>query len=98
MLHSLPALLDELEQRLIKGADPVPLLGTLRWPEVINWPTSREEAAQLKRRLQRISALLNGLQAPLRATLMGLSAGGPYVAKGGVALPPTFSLRLHESI
>lgn len=27
MLHSLPALLDDLERRLIAGEDPLPLLG-----------------------------------------------------------------------
>jgi hypothetical protein len=98
MLHSLPALLNDLEQRLMAGEDPLPLLGSIRWPEVIDWPTNHDEAARLKGRLRSITALLNGLQAPLRATLMGLSQGAPYVAKGGVALPPTLSFRLHHSV
>ena len=98
MLHTLPALLNDLEQRLMLSEDPLPLLASIRWPEVIDWPTSREEAARLKLRLQSITALINGLQAPLRATLMGFNQGAPYVAKGGIALPSTLSFRLHESV
>lgn len=98
MLHSLPALLNDLEQRLMAGEDPLPLLAAIRWPEVIDWPASREDAARLKGRLRGIQALLNGLQAPLRATLMGLNQGAPYVAKGGVSLPPTLSFRLPQSV
>jgi hypothetical protein len=98
MLHSLPALLDELEQRLIQGVDPQPLLSSLRWPEVINWPTSREEAARIKDRLAAIQALLNGLQAPLRATLSGLTEGSPYVGRGGSVLPRSLSVRVHQSV
>ena len=98
MLHSLPALLNELEQRLMAGEDPLPLLASIRWPEVVEWPTSREEASRLKLRLRTITSLLNGLQAPLRATLMGLNQGAPYAAKGGMALPSTLSIRLHQSV
>ena len=98
MLHTLPALLDELEQRLMSSEDPLPLLASIRWPEVIDWPSNREQAATLKARLRSITALINGLQAPLRATLMGLNQGAPYVAKGGIALPSTLSFRLHESV
>lgn len=98
MLHSLPALLNDLEQRLMAGEDPLPLLASIRWPEVMDWPTSREEATRLKQRLRGITSLLNGLQAPLRATLMGLNQGAPYVAKGGIALPTTLSLRMPQSV
>ena len=98
MLHSLPALLDDLEQRLMAGEDPLPLLASIRWPEVINWPSTREQADRLKTRLRAITSLLNGLQAPLRATLMGLNQGAPYVAKGGVSLPSTLAFHLHQSV
>ena len=98
MLHSLPALLNDLEQHLVKGEDPTGLLGSIRWPEVIDWPTNHQEAARLKAKLRTITTLINGLQAPLRATLMGLNRNSPYVAKGGISLPSTLSLRLHESV
>ena len=98
MLHSLPALLNDLEQHLVKGEDPMPLVASIRWPEVIDWPTNLQEATRLKARLRTLTALLNGLQAPLRATLMGLNQGAPYVAKGGMAIPSSLSLRLHESV
>jgi len=48
MLHSLPALLDELERRLMAGEDPMPLLGSVRWSEVIDWPRNWHEAARLQ--------------------------------------------------
>jgi len=98
MLHSLPALLNELEQRLVQGEDPMPLIASIRWPEVIDWPGNRQEADRLRSRLTTITTLINGLQAPLRATLMGLNQSGPYVARGGMALPGTLSLRLHASV
>jgi hypothetical protein len=98
MLHSLPALLNDLEQHLVKGEDPQALLASIRWPEVIDWPSNHQEAARLKAKLRTITTLINGLQAPLRATLMGLNKSGPYVARGGLALPTTLSFRLHESV
>ena len=82
MLHSLPALLDELEQKLKAGENPLPLLESVRWPEVIDWPRGRTEAARLQQRLEGLSVLLNGLHAPLRATLMRLDPGATYAAKG----------------
>lgn len=98
MLHSLPALLEDLEQRLVRGEDPMPLVAAIRWPEVIDWPTTHAEAHRLKARLRTLTTLINGLQAPLRATLMGLNQSAPYVARGGVALPATVSFRLHQSV
>lgn len=98
MLHSLPALLDELERRLMAGEDPMPLLGSVRWSEVIDWPRNRQEALRLRSRLGSISALINGLQAPLQATLLGLQQNAAYKAKGSMALPSTISLRIQDCV
>ncbi len=98
MLHSLPALLDELERRLMQGDDPMPLLGSVRWSDVIDWPRSSQEALNLRGRLKSISVLINGLQAPLRATLLGLHQNAAYKAKGGMELPPVISLRIQGSV
>ena len=98
MLHSLPALLDELERRLMTGEDPMPLLGSVRWSEVIDWPRNRQDAIRLRGRLGVISALINGLQAPLQATLLGLHQNAAYKAKGGVELPSTISMRIHDCV
>lgn len=98
MLHSLPALLDELERRLIAGEDPVPLLGSVRWSEVIDWPRNHRDALTLRNRLNGISALLNGLQAPLQATLTGLHQSAAYKAKGGMEIPSTLSFRIQDCV
>lgn len=98
MLHSMPALLDELERRLVAGEDPMPLLGSVRWSEVIDWPRNRQEAARLKARLGSISALIHGLQAPLQATLLGLHQNAAYKAKGGMEIPSTVSMRLQDCV
>lgn len=98
MLHSLPLLLDELEHRLMAGEDPLPLLASVKWPEVVNWPESREEALSLRRRLGRIRALIQGLQAPLQATLMGLNQNASYHARGAMPLPGNLSLGFEGSI
>jgi hypothetical protein len=82
MLHSLPALLDELEQKLLAGENPLALLESIRWPEVIDWPRTPDEAARLGRRLDRVGFLLKGLHAPVRATLMRLDPGATYAPKG----------------
>jgi len=93
MLHSLPALLDDLEQKLMAAQDPLPLLGGIRWQEVIDWPKTREEAAWLKGKLDAIQFLINGLHAPLRATLQRLNPGATYAPRGGPSLPPSISYR-----
>jgi len=98
MLHSLPALLAELEHKLMAAEDPLPLLNSIRWPEVIDWPRNLEDASRLKGRLDSIRFLISGLQAPLRATLMRLNQGSTYAAKGGPNLPPTISLRFGRSV
>jgi len=90
------AVLEEMERRLIAGHDPLPLLATIRWPDLIDWPRTLEEAKGLKRRLADIGHLIRGLQAPLRATLMGLNQDASYEAKGMPA-PKTLSVRFHES-
>ncbi len=98
MLHSLPALLDELERRLIAGEDPMPLLGSVRWSEVIDWPRNGQDAQKLRGRLSSISALINGLQAPLQATLLGLHQNAAYKAKGGMEMPSTLSFRIQDCV
>jgi len=98
MLHSLPALLDELEQRLVRGEDPVPLLGSFRWQELIDWPKSREEALAMKRRLQSLQTLISGLNAPIQATLAAFSPNLSYQPAGGVPTPRTVSSRLYANV
>lgn len=95
MLHAVPELLDALEARLLAGEDPGPLLSRIRWSELVGWPTDLTGAKALKRRLSSIQTLVAGLQAPLRATLMGLSASPGY-GRDGIA-PDASSLapRLH---
>ena len=78
--------------------DPMPLLNSVRWSEVIDWPRNREDALQLRRRLSVISALINGLQAPLQATLLGLHQNAAYRAKGGMEMPSTISLRIQDCV
>lgn len=97
MLHSLPALLDDLEGKIMAGENPLPLLSSLRWPEVIDWPRSREEAARLQQRLANLGMLVNGLQAPLRATLMRMDPGATYAAKG-YQMPTTVSQRFGSCV
>ncbi len=94
MLHSLPALLDDLEHKLMAAEDPMPLLASIQWPEVIDWPKTREEAGWLKTKLDAIQFLINGLHAPLRATLQRLNPGATYAPKGGPYLPPSISFRV----
>jgi len=98
MVHSLPALLDDLERRLVKGEDPLPLLGSVRWRDLTGWPKDAGEAQQLKQRLSSLHALINGLQAPLQATLLALSESPGYSAGGLVAVPAPISLRFSEHI
>jgi hypothetical protein len=98
MLHSLPALLDELEHKLKAGENPLPLLADIRWPEVIDWPRTRAEAARLQLRLQGLGVLLDGLHAPLRATLMRLDPGATYAPKGGYRAPTTVSQRFGSCV
>lgn len=82
MLHALPALLDELEERLVQGEDPLPLLASVRWSELVGWPKNPDDARLMKSRLEGIKALIQGLQAPLRATLMALREEPTYSLKG----------------
>jgi hypothetical protein len=98
MLHSLPALLNELEHKIMAAEDPVPLLNSVRWAEVIDWPRTPEDAARLKRKLEGIKFLIQGLQAPLRATLMRMNEGACYAKQGGPNLPPSISLRFQRSV
>jgi hypothetical protein len=97
MLHSLPALLDELEDQLIKGEDPLPLLASVRWQEIIGWPTSRQEAIRLQARLKNMKLLISALEAPMRVALTRLNKSGSYALKGGIPLPATLSVRLYQN-
>ncbi len=98
MLHSLPALLNDLEAKLIEGEDPIPFLAGVRWQEIIGWPTNRAEALQLQQRLKNLRILISTLEAPLRATLMKLTEGSTYAPQGGMPLPPTVSVRVHQHV
>ena len=98
MLHSLPALLDELERRLIAGEDPLPLLGAVRWSELGGWPKDVAETRRLKQRLASVQVLVNGLQAPLQAALRVLTHSSSYGVRGSVPLPASLSLRFSEHV
>lgn len=98
MLHSLPALLSDLEARLIKGEDPMPLLASVRWQELIGWPATQEEALQLRRRLANLKVLVGALEAPVRATLARLTGSTTYAPRGGTSLPATVSVRVHQHV
>ncbi len=98
MLHSLPALLDDLERRLIAGEDPLPLLGSVRWPDLGGWPKDLTEAQRMNRRLSSIHSLVNGLQAPVQAALRVFSESSGYGARGTVSLPTSLSLRFSEHV
>ncbi len=98
MLHSLPSLLDELERRLIQGEEPMALLGRIQWADIIDWPRTLEEAARLKYRLADIQALISGLQAPLRATLMGLNQNATYKPSGTMDGFASMSARIHGQV
>ena len=98
MLHSLPALLEELEHMLLQGGDPRPLLEGIRWADVIDWPRTRDEADRIKSKLGGIQFLVSGLEAPLRATLMRLNQPATYRAKGAHALPKVVSFRFGQSV
>lgn len=99
MLHSLPALLTDLEGRLIKGEDPMPLLATVRWQELIGWPANQEEALQLRSRLANLKLLIGALEAPVRATLARLTGtSATYAPRGGTPLPATLSVRVHQHV
>ena len=97
MLHSLPALLNDLEHKLIVGEDPLPLLAGVRWQEIIGWPTSKQEAITLQARLKNLKLLIGALEAPMRVALLKISKGGNYAMKGGIPLPATISVRIHHN-
>lgn len=93
MLHSVPALVDELEARLVSGQDPLPLLASVDWRQLVGWPVDLEQALRLKRRVGEVLALLRGLHAPVRATLMAVSGSPTYhpaQARNGFALSEQF--------
>ena len=78
MLHSVPALVDELEACLITGRDPLPLLASVQWNQLVGWPTDLPQARRLKARVGSVLNLVTGLQAPLRATLMAAKSELTY--------------------
>ena len=94
MLHSLPALLEELERMLLHGEDPIPLIGSIRWSEIVDWPKTPEEAGCVKRKTARINEIILALYSPLRATLMALGSDVPYKLKGGATLPQAMTTRI----
>ncbi len=98
MLHALPALLDDLERRLVQGEDPTGLLGSVKWAEVIDWPRTREDAIRLKTRLAGLQGLIQGLQAPLLAALSASGANPSYQPNGRVELPRDFSLGIQQHV
>jgi hypothetical protein len=97
MLHSVPALLDELEARLLSGQDPIPLLSTVSWGQLVGWPVDLDQARRLKWRIGEVMSLLNGLNAPVRATLLALNASSTYQPGSGRSNLP-ISERFHQEI
>lgn len=98
MLHSLPALLDELEQQLVRGADPIPLLGSFRWQDLIDWPKTLEDAQVMKRRLHALQTLIQGLQAPVQAALKSLAPDLSYKPMGVVPMAVPVSVRISTHV
>jgi hypothetical protein len=98
MLHAVPDLLDTLEARLIAGEDPMGLLSSIRWSELVGWPQDRASSLALQHKVSSIQALVNGLQAPLRATLMGLAGGTAYGRDGNLAGGPVLAPRVHGKV
>jgi hypothetical protein len=86
-------LLEEIERSLIHGDDPMPLIGSVRWSEIVDWPKDMDEATSIKRKIARINEIVSALYSPLRATLMafGSGAGTPYKMKGDATLPSVLS-------
>jgi len=98
MLHVVPELLDALEAKLVEGEDPMTLLSGIRWSELVGWPEDPRGAMALKQRVSAIQAVLIGLQAPLRATLVGLSGSTGYSRDGSPAEVPAYPGRLRERV
>ncbi len=98
MLHVVPELLDALETKLVEGEDPMPLLSGIRWSELVGWPEDPTGAMVLKQRINAIQAILIGLQAPLRATLVGLSGSTGYSRNGSPSEVPAYPGRLRERV
>ena len=98
MLHALPDLLDALESRLMAGEDPMGLLASIRWSELVGWPSDPAGARAVQRKVASIQALVNGLQMPLRATLMGLTEGSGYGRDGHPRGIPTLTPRVQGRV
>ena len=98
MLHSLPAVLDDLERRLMSGEAPLPLIRGIRWPDLVDWPKDLAEARRLKGRIQGLKALINGLQGPVRATLMAMCENPAYQATGRMAPLEGLTFRFQDSV
>lgn len=97
MLHSVPALVDELEARLISGQDPIPLLASVDWGQLVGWPEDLDQARRLKWRIGEAMSLLRGLNAPVRATLLALSGSTTYRPGHGNPVLPIAD-RFHQEI
>jgi len=97
MLHSLPALLDELDRTLLKAEDPTPLIASVRWSEIVDWPKDLEQAKSIRTKIARLKDIILQLGSPIRATLMVLGADSPYKMKGDSELPSCLTSRIEAS-
>jgi hypothetical protein len=97
MLHSLPALLEELDRTLLRGEDTIPLIGSVRWSEIVDWPKDIEQAKAIRAKIARIKEINPQISFSARATLTALSSDAPYKAKGGLELPASFTSRIEAS-
>jgi len=97
MLHSLPALLDELDRTLLRNEDTVPLISSVRWSEIVDWPKDLEQAKAIREKIARIKEINIQLSSPIRATIMALSSDSPYKMKGAPELPTVYTSRIEAS-
>ena len=97
MLHSVPALVDELEARIVSGQDPMPLLASVDWGQLVGWPVDLAQARRLKWRIGEVMSLLRGVNAPVRATLMALN-GEPTYRPGTGKSAFVLAERFHKEI
>lgn len=98
MLHSVPALVDELEAKLVAGQDPLPLLASVDWRQLVGWPVNLEQARRLKQRVTAVLTLVRGLHAPVAATLAATSGAVTY--RPGITGPysPAAAESFHQEI
>jgi hypothetical protein len=72
----------------------MPLIGSVRWSEIVDWPKGLDEANSVKHKISRVNEIIMALYSPLRATLAALGSGSTYKAKGDAMLPADMTTRI----